>query len=85
MNMDSDKPRFIPVQGTKFVRDTTNGAILNTDLDELNNFKIRKKIKDQEKKEKETMKIKIDNLESDISDIKKMLLQLIDLGTKDGN
>lgn len=85
MNFESEKPRFIPVQGTKFVRDTTNGAILNTDVDELNNYKIKKKLKEQEKREKEIMKKKIDDLESDISDIKHMLIQLINLGTKDGN
>lgn len=85
MDFNSDKPRFVPVKGTKFVRDTVSGAILNTDLDELNNFKIRKKIKNQESKEKQIMKNKIDNLESDISDIKSMLLQLLDSGKKDGN
>lgn len=85
MNFESEKPRFIPVQGTKFVRDTVSGAILNTDIDELNNYKIKKKMKEQDKKEKEAMKKKIDNLESDISDIKHMLLQLINLGNKDGN
>jgi wobble nucleotide-excising tRNase len=85
MSFDPDKPRYIPVKGTKFVRDTMSGALLNTDIDELNGYKIRKKLRQKENEEKNNMKKKIDNLESDISDIKSMLLQLIDLGSKDGN
>lgn len=83
--MDSNRPRYIPVKGTKFVRDTTNGALLNTDIEEINSYKIRKKIRDAEKREKEMMKTKIGRLESDISDIKSMLTQLLNLGNKNAN
>lgn len=83
--MDPNKPRYIPVKGTKFVRDTTNGALLNTDIDELNNYKIRRQIRETEKREKDMMKQKIGNLESDISEIKSMLTQLLNLGSKNAN
>jgi len=83
--MDPNKPRYIPVKGTKFVRDTTNGALLNTDIDELNNYKIRKQLRDTEKKEKNMMKQKIDKLETDISDIKDMLSHLLNLGSKNAD
>lgn len=74
--MSSDMPRFVPVKGTKFVRDMENGAILNTDINELNSYKIKKQIRDNELKEKEEMKKKIEMLESNIQDIKSMLQEL---------
>jgi hypothetical protein len=47
-------PKYIPVEGTKFVRDMTNGAILNTDKREYQEYKIKKQIQEKEKREKET-------------------------------
>jgi hypothetical protein len=74
--MSSDMPRFVPVKGTKFVRDMENGAILNTDINELNSYKLKKQIRDKELKEKEEMKQKIQSLENNISEIKNMLTEL---------
>jgi hypothetical protein len=74
--MSSDLPRFVPVKGTKFVRDMENGAILNTDINELNSYKFKKQIRDNELKEKEEMRQKIQTLENNIEDIKNMLTEL---------
>lgn len=74
--MSSDLPRFVAVKGTKFVRDMENGAILNTDINELNAYKIKKQIRDNELREKEETKKKIEMLESNIQDIKTMLQEL---------
>lgn len=74
--MYRDLPRFIPVEGTKYVRDTENGAILNTDINELNAYKIKKQIREKEMKEKEEMKKRIDGLESSIQDIKDILIEM---------
>lgn len=74
--MNPDIPRFVPVEGTKFVRDMENGAILNTDINEINNYKIKKQIREKELKEKEEMKKRIDALESNIQDIKNILIEM---------
>jgi hypothetical protein len=74
--MYRDLPRFIPVEGTKYVRDTENGAILNTDINELNAYKIKKQIRDREMKEKEETKRRIDSLESNIQEIKNILIEM---------
>lgn len=74
--MNKNTPRFVPVEGTKFVRDMENGAILNTDINELNTYKIKKQIRDKELKEKEEMKKRIDGLESNIQEIKNILIEM---------
>jgi hypothetical protein len=57
------------------VRDKENSAILNVDADALSKYKMRR---DQERKRNE----EIDTLKKDVSEIKSLLLQMID---KEGN
>lgn len=75
-----DMPKYVPVKGTKLVRDTTTGAILNTDINEYNEYKLKKKIRDQENLEKIKLNNRVEKLESDISEIKNLLLELIKTG-----
>lgn len=80
-----DLPRYIPVKGTKLVRDTTTGAILNTDINEYNDYKMKKTLRDQEKIEKEKMNNRVSKIETDISEIKQLLLSLLNTGNINGN
>ena len=57
------------------VRDKENSAILNVDADALSKYKMRR---DQERKRNE----EIDTLKKDVSEIKSLLLQMLD---KEGN
>ncbi len=57
------------------VRDKENSAILNVDADALSKYKMRR---EQERKRNE----EIDTLKKDVSEIKSLLLQMID---KEGN
>jgi hypothetical protein len=57
------------------VRDKENSAILNVDSDALSKYKMRR---EQERKRNE----EIDTLKKDVSEIKSLLLQMID---KEGN
>lgn len=75
-----DTPRYIPVKGTKLVRDMTTGAILNTDINEYNEYKLKKKIRDQETIEKNKLYNRVDKIESDISEIKQLLLTMLKTG-----
>lgn len=57
------------------VRDKENSAILNVDADALSKYKMRR---EQERKRNE----EINTLKKDVSEIKSLLLQMID---KEGN
>jgi len=57
------------------VRDKNNSAILCVDMDALSKYKMRR---EQERKRNE----EIDELKKDVSEIKSLLLQMID---KEGN
>lgn len=71
-----DIPKYIPVKGTKYVRDTSTGAILNTDKAEYNNYMAQRQIKFNEEREKEEIKLKINQIENDIQEIKAMIIEL---------
>jgi wobble nucleotide-excising tRNase len=75
-----DTPKYIPVKGTKLVRDTTTGAILNTDINEYNEYKLKKKIRDQEIIEKNKLYNRVDKIENDISEIKELLITMLKTG-----
>lgn len=80
-----NKPKYIPISGTKFVRDTDTGAILNTDKLEFNNYNAQREIRMKEQIEKEQIKGKINQIESDIQDIKNMIMELSKARLTNGN
>lgn len=55
-------------------RDTKNGALLNKDNDALSSYKKLK----QKNRELEEMKDKVNKIETEMSDIKNILLQLVE-------
>lgn len=80
-----DTPKYIPVKGTKYVRDTLTGAILNTDKAEYNNYMAQRQIKLNEEREKEETKLKINQIENDIQEIKAMIIELSRARLTNGN
>jgi hypothetical protein len=78
-------PKYIPVSGTKFVRDTETGAILNTDMNEMINYQIQKDAKIRERMEKEANQQKFSQIENDIKEIKDMIFQLAKMRDTNGN
>lgn len=76
----NNPPRYIPVKGTKLVRDMTTGAILNTDINEYNEYKLKKKNRDQETIEKNKLYNRVDKIENDISEIKELLMTMLKTG-----
>ena len=78
-------PKYIPVSGTKFVRDTETGAILNTDMNEMINYQIQKDAKIRERMEKEATQQKFSQIENDIREIKDMIFQLAKMRDTNGN
>jgi len=68
--------KYVKVKDNEdLVRDKNNSAILNIDADALSKYKMRR---EQERKRNE----EIEELKKDVSEIKSLLLQMID---KEGN
>jgi len=67
-----NKDRFIPVEGhSDLVRDRVTGAIVNINKEETRAIVTRKQREKQQQKE-------IQQLKSDVSDIKQMLQQIVE-------
>jgi hypothetical protein len=73
------KDNLIPVEGHPDLRrDPNTGAVLNINSDKIRQSRERKRLMRLKKKEEEQLKAKVEGLESDISDMKNMLSQLIE-------
>jgi hypothetical protein len=73
---------YVPIKDNRnLLRDTSNMAILNTDVEELKSYYAQRDQKIQELEEKYMMEQKVNKLEQDITDIKDMLRQLVDKRT----
>jgi hypothetical protein len=70
--------RYIPVKGySGLVRDTETNAILNTDESAAQRAREQKELRKMKRVEERELKNKVDSLESDVSEIKQMLAELI--------
>jgi cell shape-determining protein MreC len=67
------------------IRDTTNRAILNTDRAGLESYLAQRQLAKQRLAEQEEMKNKVNKLEEDITDIKGMLRELVQMKAPNGN
>ena len=67
---------LVKVDDTPFVRDTHSKAILNTDINGLNEYRMKREIAKRQQEEKQQDKARLDKLENDMQEIKQ-LLQLI--------
>ena len=62
---------LVRIQGTDFIRDTSNMSLINNNIDELEQYKLRRKILQQQRQE-------IDEIKIEVYDIKKILLQMLE-------
>lgn len=70
--------RYIPVKGySGLVRDTETNAIINTDRSAIQRAREQKELRKMKRAEERELKNKVDSLESDVSEIKQMLAELI--------
>jgi|VirMetMinimDraft_7_1064189.scaffolds.fasta_scaffold49405_1 hypothetical protein len=71
--------QYIPVEGySSLVRDRETGVVLNTNIDEIEAAKERKRIKREKIQKEKDLDNKITSLESDVVDIKKMLMMIME-------
>ena len=77
---------FVRIEEDKnLIRDTTNRAILNTDRAGLESYLAQRQVAKQRLAEQEEMKNKVNKLEEDITDIKDMLRELVQMKAPNGN
>lgn len=67
---------LVQVNDSTFVRDTHSKAILNTDINGLNEYRMKREISKRQQEEKQQDKARLDKLENDMQDIKQLLLQI---------
>lgn len=72
---------YVKVSGTNFIRDINSMAIINTDNSEKNEYYAKQKLLHNQKVELNSIRSEIDDIKIDISDIKQLLLQLINKGS----
>jgi hypothetical protein len=68
---------YVKVTGTNFVRDTNSMAIINTDVNDKNEYYNKVKLLSLQKQEINTLKDEIDIIRSDMSEIKQLMVALI--------
>jgi len=67
---------LVQVNDSTFVRDTHSKAILNTDINGLNEYRMKREISKRQQEEKKQDKQRLDKLEQDMQEIKQLLLQI---------
>jgi hypothetical protein len=77
---------LVPIENDKhLIRDTTNRAILNTDRAGLERYLAQRQIAKQRMEEQQEINSKVIKLEKDITDIKDMLRELVQMKAPNGN
>jgi predicted nuclease with TOPRIM domain len=78
--------QYVPIEINRdLVRDVSNRALLNTNLEEFKTYYAERDLRLKELEEKQTMEQKVNKLEEDITDIKNMLREIVQMKAPDGN
>ena len=77
---------YVPIEINRdLVRDVSNRSLLNTNLEELKTYYAERDLRLKELQEKQTMEQKVNKLEEDITDIKNMLRDIVQMKAPNGN
>lgn len=74
----------VQIEGTNLVRDIESKALLNTDRAGLNKYLMDREIAKRQQKEQAETKLRLSQLEEDMSEIKSLLRTLVQSGTSYG-
>jgi hypothetical protein len=70
--------RYVPVKGhSGLVRDMKTNALINTNAEEIEQARERKRLRKLEKAQKQSLEQKVETIEKDLDEIKSMLNHLI--------
>jgi len=72
---------LVKVEGTSFVRDTESMALINNDDTSRNDYYSKVRMIHNQKEELNKVRSEIDDLKDNVSEIKSLLLQLLDKGS----
>ena len=75
----------VRIEDTALIRDIHSKAILNTDKSGLNDYLMKREIAKKQQAEQVQTKDRLDKIENDMSDIKNLLVQLVNTGKLNGN
>jgi len=71
---------LVPVNGTKLYRDTETMALINKDVSGAQEYQARRKFAESQKEQINNVKMEMDSIKNDISDIKKLMVKLLEKG-----
>jgi chaperonin cofactor prefoldin len=71
---------YLKVQGTKMVRDTRNGAIINQDRTGLDEYLAKRRGMEAQREEINKVKSEINDLKQDLTEIKSLIIKLLEKG-----
>jgi hypothetical protein len=75
----------VRIEDTALIRDIHSKAILNTDKAGLNDYLMKREIAKKQQAEQSQNKDRLTKLEEDMSEIKNLLVQLVNTGKLNGN
>jgi hypothetical protein len=68
---------FVKVNGTNFVRDTDTMALINKDVNGLQEYNMKRRMAQVQREEINNVKSEVAEIREDMSEIKALLLKLI--------
>ena len=71
---------LVQVSGTKLYRDTETMALINKDISGAQEYQAKRKFAESQREQINSVKMEIYNIKNDISDIKKLMVKLIEKG-----
>lgn len=69
---------LVRIPGTDFVRDTESMALINRDVNGLEEYKTKRRLLSNQKEEINKVKHEIEAIKDDMSEIKQLLIKLLD-------
>lgn len=77
--------QHVRIEDTALIRDIHSKAILNTDKAGLNDYLMKREIAKKQQEEQMQNKDRLTKIEEDMSEIKNLLVQLVNTGKLNGN
>lgn len=69
---------LVKVSGTNFVRDTDSMALINRDLNGLEEYKMKRRMLETQRNEINNVKSEIETIKDDMQEIKQLMLKLLE-------
>jgi hypothetical protein len=71
---------LLPINGTNLYRDTESMALINKDVSGAEDYKVKRRFAEVQSQQINNVRAEIDNIKNDISDIKKLMVKLLEKG-----